>query len=166
MEAEDVDLLQSMPIFGGVTERALCYLLDKASKVSVSRGQFFFREGDPATGMFVLTRGQVEIVKERNGKQLVLGRLNAGDCFGEMALMDLHPRSASVRAVVDCGAICFTPADLHRLFEADVEQFAIIQMNMGREVCRRLREQDELLFSTAFEKASPGNVLPKAFHRT
>jgi CRP-like cAMP-binding protein len=58
----------------------------------------------------------------------------------------LFPRSASLRAVADCSAIELTPADLHRLYERDLEQFTLVQMNIGREVCRRLRSTDELLF--------------------
>jgi CRP-like cAMP-binding protein len=69
-----------------------------------------------------------------------------GDCFGEMALMDLFPRSASIRALVDSTAIELTPDDLLRLYDHDLEQFTLVQMNIGREVCRRLRATDELLF--------------------
>jgi CRP-like cAMP-binding protein len=63
-----------------------------------------------------------------------------------MALMDLFPRSASVRAVQDCHAIEIGPSDMLRLAQSDMEQFALIQMNLGREVCRRLRATDEQLF--------------------
>jgi CRP-like cAMP-binding protein len=63
-----------------------------------------------------------------------------------MALLDLFPRSASVRAVDDCRAIEIGSAALYRLFEHDAEQFALIQMNIAREVCRRLRATDERLF--------------------
>jgi CRP-like cAMP-binding protein len=72
--------------------------------------------------------------------------LGPGDCFGEMALMDLFPRSASVIARDDCRALEIAAGDLLDLYEHDVEQFALVQMNMGREVCRRLRATDELLF--------------------
>jgi CRP/FNR family cyclic AMP-dependent transcriptional regulator len=72
-----------------------------------------------------------------------------------MALMDLQPRSASVRADTDCLAIELAAADLMRLYEHDVEQFALIQMNMGREVCRRLRYTDELLFHFRMGGAAP-----------
>jgi hypothetical protein len=51
-----------------------------------------------------------------------------------------------VRAVDDCRAVEVGTNDLLRLYECDIEQFALIQMNMGREVCRRLRATDELLF--------------------
>jgi CRP-like cAMP-binding protein len=63
-----------------------------------------------------------------------------------MALLDLFPRSASVRADENCSAIRITSDNLLRLFERDAEQFALIQMNIGREISRRLRATDELLF--------------------
>ncbi len=56
------------------------------------------------------------------------------------------PRSACVIAITDCSAIELTPQALAELFERDAEQFALIQMNIGREVCRRLRAADERLF--------------------
>jgi CRP-like cAMP-binding protein len=62
-----------------------------------------------------------------------------------MAIMDLFPRSASVRAVEDCTAIRLSAANLYQVYAHDLEQFALIQMNMGREVCRRLRESDNRL---------------------
>ena len=60
--------------------------------------------------------------------------------------MDLSTRSASIRAVEDCAAIRVSAANLYKLYEQDPKQFALIQMNMGREVTRRLREADDRLF--------------------
>lgn len=77
--------------------------------------------------------------------------LKEGDCFGEMAVMDHCARSASVRAVEDCAAICISSANLYRVYGHDLKQFALIQMNMGREVCRRLRDADNRLFSASME---------------
>src|SRR4029453_4855365 len=80
------------------------------------------------------------------GQEHLLSILKEGDCFGEMAIMDLGPRSASVRAVEDCTAIQLSSTDLYQLCTLDLKQFSLIQMNMGREVCRRLREADNRLF--------------------
>ena len=135
-----------MPVFGAIREDMLEVLLQHAREVVVAAGEFFFRENDEASSMFVLEAGRVAVIKSWQGRELVLHGLGAGDCFGEMALMDLFPRSASVRADEDCRAIEFAAPDLLRLFERDAEQFALIQMNIGREVCRRLRTTDELLF--------------------
>jgi CRP-like cAMP-binding protein len=87
------------------------------------------------------------VLKSCRGQEYVLSILKEGDCFGEMAVMDLGPRSASVRAVEDCTAIHISAATLYQVYEQDLKQFALIQMNMGREVCRRLREADNRLFS-------------------
>ncbi|RYF34454.1 MAG: cyclic nucleotide-binding domain-containing protein [Comamonadaceae bacterium] len=156
MLASRVELLQQMPIFGAVAEDALEFLLAPAPLVERPAGSFFFREGEPAESMFVLESGQVTVSKSWQGHALLLRRLGAGDCFGEMALLDLFPRSASVRADVDCRAIELTPDNLYRLFEHDAAQFATIQMNIGREVSRRLRSTDELLFRARMGEALDG----------
>jgi CRP-like cAMP-binding protein len=141
-----LELLQGMPIFGALSEATLRLLLAPSPVREVAAGAAFFHEGEPADCMYVLERGRVAVVKHWQGQEWRLGQLGAGDCFGEMALMDLVPRSATVRALEDCLALVLTPADLQRLAEHDLEQFALVQMNIGREVCRRLRATDELLF--------------------
>jgi CRP/FNR family transcriptional regulator, cyclic AMP receptor protein len=147
MMATRIELLQGMPIFGAIREDVLQSLVEQASVVTVSAGGYFFREGDEARGMFVLEAGCAAVLKDWQGHKYKLNVFHRGDCFGEMALMDLMPRSASVKALEDCSAIELRPDHLMRLFEHDVEQFALIQMNMGREVCRRLRATDERLFA-------------------
>jgi CRP/FNR family cyclic AMP-dependent transcriptional regulator len=141
-----IELLQGMPIFGAIREDTLQFLLAQSRSVVVASGEFFFREAEAATGMFVLEGGRVAISRRWKDRDFILRHLSRGDCFGEMALMDLQPRSASVRALEDCSAIEIGADDLYRLFERDAEQFALIQMNMGREVSRRLRATDEMLF--------------------
>ncbi|VTU21833.1 Acetyltransferase Pat [Variovorax sp. SRS16] len=146
MLAARIEMMQQMPIFGAIGADAIEFLLAPAPLVTVRGGDFFFREGDPAASMFVLETGHVTVSKSWQGHELLLRRFAPGDCFGEMALLDLFPRSASVRADEDCDAIELTPENLYRLFERDAEQFALIQMNIGREMSRRLRATDELLF--------------------
>ncbi len=141
------DLLRRMPVFGGLNDNALNLILSRSEAVSVPAGEYFFREGEGADSFFVLEKGTV--IVERNWEQstLELGRLKRGDCMGEMAIIDLMPRSASVRAEVDCEAIEITLRSLHELYKQEVEQYAIIMMNMGREVSRRLRRTDDRLLA-------------------
>lgn len=162
MDTTRIDLLQRMPIFGAIREDALCFLVENARSVCKNDGELFFREGDAASGMFVLEKGSVAISKTWDGREFILRHLGAGDCFGEMALMDLLPRSASVRAIEDCVALELRPEDLYRLYQRDREQFALIQINMGREVCRRLRATDDLLFHAEMGEA----VTPTSRYRS
>jgi CRP/FNR family cyclic AMP-dependent transcriptional regulator len=160
MSSRRIELLQQMPVFGALREDSLTLLLGLAQMVTVPAGGYFFREHDQADSMYVLESGRVAVIKTWRGEDFVLHTLAAGDCFGEMALMDLHPRSASVRADAQCHALQIGADGLMHLYERDVEQFAVIQMNIGREVCRRLRATDEMLFQarmggTPFQSATP-----------
>jgi CRP-like cAMP-binding protein len=157
-----IEVLQRMPIFGAVRDDALRILLERARTVEVCADAFYFREGDVARSMFVLEAGRALVTKAWRGREFVLNGLGPGDCFGEMSLMDLGPRSASVMAEQDCRAIEFSTDDLLNLYERDVEQFALVQMNISREVCRRLRATDELLFRARMGDVQAG---PEVFFR-
>jgi CRP/FNR family transcriptional regulator, cyclic AMP receptor protein len=157
-----IEVLQRMPIFGAVRDDALRILLEHARTVEVYADAFYFREGDIARSMFVLEAGRARVTKAWGLREFVLSSLGPGDCFGEMSLIDLGPRSASVMAEQDCCAIEFSTDDLLNLYERDVEQFALVQMNISREVCRRLRATDELLFRARMGEVQAG---PQAFFR-
>jgi CRP-like cAMP-binding protein len=148
-----IELLQLMPVFGAASAETIEFLLAAAPVLALPCGAYFFHEGDPPKGMFVLETGRVTVFKGWQGHRLLLGRLGQGDCFGEMALLDLFPRSASVRADEDCSAIEITSANLFRLYERNLEQFTLIQMNIAREMSRRLRSTDELLFRARMGEA-------------
>lgn len=155
MAASRIELMQQMPIFGAIGAQTIEFLLAAAPVIEMPCGGYFFREGEPGHGMFVLESGSVTVSKSWRSHELLLSRLGQGDCFGEMALLDLFPRSASVRAEADCVAIELSSANLYRLFERDVEQFALIQMNIAREMSRRLRVTDDLLFRTRMGEHDP-----------
>jgi len=159
MRETPIELLQRMPIFGALRADTVQFLLQHVRSVAVAAGEDFFRERDQADCLYVLESGRVAVLKTWQGDETLLRYLGRGDCFGEMALMDLFPRSATVRAVEDCKALALAPADLYRLFEHDAEQFALIQMNMGREVCRRLRETDEELFRARMAGAKQASAV-------
>ena len=156
MQAVRIQLLQRMPIFGGIRDDILGFLLELAPIVRVPKDGFFFREDEEGQSMFVLEEGRVAVLKRWQDGNCVLQILERGDCFGEMALLDLFPRSASVCAVEDCVAIELSAASLYELYKKDLEQFAMIEMNMGREVSRRLRESHERLFRVRMGVADAG----------
>jgi CRP/FNR family cyclic AMP-dependent transcriptional regulator len=159
-----IELLQAMPLFGGITEEALSFLLGLCSEVSVAAGDFFFREDEEGQSMFVLQEGKAAVVKNWQGHHYLLTALAPGACFGEMSLMDMRHRSASVVAVDACRAIQLSGACLLALYEKDLEQFTLIQMNMGREVSRRLRDADERLFQA--KMGAPGVLTEYVFRST
>ncbi|HQV22418.1 MAG: cyclic nucleotide-binding domain-containing protein [Moraxellaceae bacterium] len=156
MDKQSLSLLQAMPIFGGVEESALELLLQYCPQVHVDTDCYFFKEGDSANSLFILKEGKVVVLKD---ERIKLQYLSAGDCFGEMALIDLNPRSASVLAVEDCVALEISYQTLYILYEQYLPQFTLIQMNLARELSRRLRALDERLSNLDKELLKLINVL-------
>ena len=146
-----INILQNMPIFGGIREDILEFILQTAETTLVPAGEYFFREDETGNSMYVLEIGKVIVTKSWKGRDYCLMELHEGDCFGEMSLIDLGPRTASVRAIHDCSAIKLSNSNILRIYRKDLEQFTMIQMNMGREVSRRLRKMDDELFHVRVE---------------
>lgn len=155
MTRSRIELLQAMPIFGGISGETLQFLIDCASIVEKTAAEHFFREGEKADAMFVLESGKVAVSKQWNGQDHLLKELSQGDCFGEMAVIDLSPRSASVMAIEPCSAIAIDYANMLDLHMHNLEQFTLIQMNIARELSRRLRLSDEQLFQARFNPNQP-----------
>jgi CRP-like cAMP-binding protein len=143
MSQSRIELLQRMPVFHGIHDATLQVLLESAQIISLPAGSHFFRQGDEALYMYVLESGRAAVCKTWGGQEVAIATINAGDCFGEVALIDLASRSATVRAETDCVAIEISAVHLYRIHDTDIEQFIAVQANIARELCRRLRLADD-----------------------
>jgi predicted acylesterase/phospholipase RssA/CRP-like cAMP-binding protein len=92
--------LSEVAILAGLPAALLDEVAARARTVSVRAGDWIFREGDSANGLFVVLSGRLEVVAEdgASGPAVVLRELGSGDAVGELALLADSPRSASVRA--------------------------------------------------------------------
>lgn len=143
------ETLQQTPIFGAMDEAALRFLLERSRTCDHVAGSLVTCEGDTGTGLFVLLSGRVAVQRHWGDHEVLLRELGAGECFGEMALLDLGKRSASVLALEDCHVLEMETGLLHDFFEHDTRQFALMQMNIARELSRRLRTTFNTLFAAA-----------------
>ena len=147
MTAEErIHLLQSMPFFGAINDASVALILGQSKTINVKAGGYFFHQGEKGDSLFLIEKGRSAIFKKYENKEYILRHAEDGDCFGELALIDFSPRSASVRAETNCTAIKIPSSALLSLFQQNPEQFLIIQMNIGREVSRRLRASDDRWF--------------------
>jgi CRP/FNR family cyclic AMP-dependent transcriptional regulator len=156
MDAGRIEALRSTAMFGAVKEDVIVFVLEHAESRHVEAGEFFFRQSDEGRSAFLLESGSVSILKEWAGESEHLRRLGVGDCFGEVALLDFGPRSASVVADTPCQALEISAPLLRLVGKSDPAQFALIYMNLGRELSRRLRDADERLFRSHVEPSASG----------
>jgi len=98
-------------------------------------GAFVFREGERGDCMYIIEQGQVEILLEGEGKPRRLALLAEGDFFGEMAVLEELPRTASARAVTACSLLRIDRPTFDQLIRHNPE----IAVRMLRKLCHRLR---------------------------
>ena len=151
--SESADFLRNISIFGALSDDALEFLSDRLEFVSRRPGELFFEEGETGDAVYVLLEGRADVEKRGKGHRIVLATLEEKACFGEIALVAVSPRSASVRAATDCRAARLAHRALYELHGHDLEQFTLMQMNLGREIARRLAETSDLLFAHSLVEA-------------
>ena len=151
----DPSVLSSVPAFGGLTIETLGFLLDRATPTEVDKGDYFFRQGDVGDAVYILETGRVAVEKQQGANRYLLRILEDGDCFGEIALLSVTKRTASIRAVESCLALRITNRHLRDLYAHDLEQFTLLVMNLGREVCRRFADVDKRLFEFVSPSLKP-----------
>jgi CRP-like cAMP-binding protein len=94
--------LRDVRLFRQIAEPELRVLAGSLRERTLRKGQALFREGDAGDEMFIVRRGSIVISKAVTGRvEQVLARIGPGDFFGEMALFDHSPRSATVQADSD-----------------------------------------------------------------
>lgn len=140
---------EKVPIFSGMTPDCLMRTLSVAEYFPVKAGEVVFNERDIGDSFFVLIAGKVVVEKVRNDKVIELARLGAGNCFGEMALVGNHLRSATVRALGDVVTMRF----YRELVDANPESAHIIYRNIARILANRLDESSEMLADLAGKKS-------------
>ena len=141
-----IQRLQSTALFGATNDETVSFVLEKAPRITVEAGHWFFREGERGASIYWLEEGRVAICMRRGEADVELRQLGPGDCFGEVALLDFGPRSASVRALETCNALEITSGLLREISRRDLEQYTLLTMNLGRELARRARSAEHLLF--------------------
>ena len=108
--------------------------------VTHKAGSLIFREDEAGDAMFIIQKGQVEILKVVGRKEQRLALLEEGDFFGEMAILEDLPRAASARAVTDCELMRIDSSTFDHMVRHNPE----IPIRMLRKLSARLRERAEL----------------------
>ena len=97
--ADYIEFLKHVRLFEDLDRKSLEAIANAAVEQTYAVGQDIVRQGDTGVGAFIIKQGRAEAVQDRSGHPHKLAELKTGDVFGEMALLDEFPRSATVRAI-------------------------------------------------------------------
>ncbi len=124
--------LKSIPLFSGLGADALLPVAAITEQESFKAGEVIFEQGDAGEHLYVITRGQVEVVR---GEER-LASLGVGECFGEMAVLDRTKRSATVRTLEDTELLTTGREHFHDLLDLYPE----LARGIARVLTERLRK--------------------------
>src|SRR4051812_13105728 len=142
----DREFLARIPIFAGLPPEILDQFIRAGQLMDMPAGCQLIAEGDPARSVFVVCEGALEIRKRgANGADIRVAVLHAGACVGEMALIDIQPRSATVSTVTAARVFRLELSEIGKLHRSNKDAYTFLVMNIAREISRRLRRADQVL---------------------
>jgi CRP-like cAMP-binding protein len=138
--------LRAIGLFGGLTDEDLRHLVATLQVLTPPPGEILFREGDQGRDMFVVLEGEVEVLKRsKTGADARVAMLGPGDWFGEMSILDVQPRSATVVGLAPSRLLKIRTQDLEALYRQDLKAYSLVILNLARELSRRLRVADGMI---------------------
>ncbi len=138
--------LREIGLFGGLGDDVLRDLASSLDLIELAPGDTVFREGDSGREMFVVLDGEMEVLRRsKRDFEARVAILGPNDWFGEMSILDVMPRSATVRVVAPSKLLRITAHDLDALYRRDLRSYSLLVLNVAREMSRRLRVCDNLL---------------------
>ena len=133
------EALKNAPMFAELGNSDLKRLAKLMAEMQFAAGSVVIKEGDQAAGLFVVSSGKLEAVRGGSaGHAQALATYRPGDFFGEMALLEGFPRSATVRAIEDSECLVMTRGD----FMAELKNHPNLAVGMLPALVRRLRDAD------------------------
>lgn len=139
-------MLQNIPLFSSLGEAELASLSNKVITRQFPRNTVIINEGDHSDSLYIINSGSVKVfLSDNEGKEVILNTQGTGEYFGELALLDSQPRSASVITTEKSSLSIISKAN----FEAFLEKHPEANLKIMRGIIKRLRLLSEDVKSLA-----------------
>jgi len=135
--------LLATPFFGGLSDAGLELLVSMLVERRFDADATVVAEGEPGRSMFIVHSGELVVSKLADAARAIrMARLEPGDFFGEMTLIEMQNRSATVVAESPTVLYELTAGKLYTCYKSDIHAYVMVMQNINRELCRRLRRAD------------------------
>ncbi len=134
---EKILLLKEIDIFSGLSAAELAAIAAETKELDYPEGDIVIQQDEVGETVFLIIEGKVAVIKELgDGEQVTLDHISSGGAFGEMALIDDAPRSATIRTVTTCRFLI-----LHKQeFKETAMEFPRISLQICSELSQRIRD--------------------------
>lgn len=139
-------LLRNISLFSGLSEAQLDCIGQMAVVQLEPRHKTIVRAGDKPDALYIIVRGSVKVLsRDAAGHEVILSMLTAGECFGEMGLIDDSPRSADVITSEPCDLLAISRADFIGALSGNFD----LGLGVMKSLVMRLRETNRKIESLA-----------------
>jgi CRP-like cAMP-binding protein len=146
--------LLGTPFFGGLSETSLDLLVSMLVERRFDAGAIVVAEGEPGRSMFIVHAGQLVVSRRLDSGHIIrMSDLEPGDFFGEMTLIEMQNRSATVVAETPTLLYELTARELYKCYKTDIHAYVMVMQNINRELCRRLRRADNRIAELQMSRA-------------
>ena len=141
-----VNILVNIPYFSELTIEEIQNLVESSQKLRCPRGSIVLHKDDVGDETYLIMTGKVKVIlTHKGGKELILNILKPGDFFGEMAVFDNMPRSATVVAEEDCELLIISRENIANQIKRNPQ----IAFKLLSDMSKRLRDADEQISGLA-----------------
>ena len=144
-----LSILPEVAIFGGASDAQRDEILRRLEIGAFKKGEFVFEKGDEPAFIYVVKKGRVDLFISDRGIILEKKTLSVRECFGVASLMSMQRHTSTAVALEDCEVMVLSRQALLELQSEDIELFALLMMNIARELARRLKLTDDILLTYA-----------------
>ena len=147
---KNIELLKTVSLFWDLDKTELGYISDKMVSKKFENGNLIFLEESEGKNLFFVVEGSVKVTRlSKDGREVILAMLNAGDFFGEMSLLDGEARSANVIALEKTEVLSLNRDD----FLDVLHDYPKIAIQLLKEMTSRLRKSDRQIVSLSLSDA-------------
>ena len=147
---KNIELLKTVSLFWDLDKTELGYISDRMVSKKFENGNLIFLEESEGKNLFFVVEGSVKVTRlSKDGREVILAMLNAGDFFGEMSLLDGEARSANVIALEKTEVLSLNRDD----FLVVLQDYPKIAIQLLKEMTSRLRKSDRQIVSLSLSDA-------------
>ncbi len=136
--------LRTLPMFEALAEDRLAAIVKVASLRRIERQTVVLNAGDHTDSLYLILSGGLKVLIEGDdGREVILSMLGPGEFFGEMGIIDDHPRSATVKTTEPSNLVVISKADFQRCLADNFD----VSLFIMRSLVKRLRQADRKIES-------------------
>ncbi|WP_020680256.1 cyclic nucleotide-binding domain-containing protein [Marinobacterium rhizophilum] len=145
MEDLGLPYFRTISTFGALSDTTVVHLIRCGEVQALEPGEILFEAGDPSEGFYIILKGQLAFHKYHQGHYGFIRNYHFGENIGFVGMIALHRRIGRARAVGEVIVVKISTRLFNDLYETNTQEFALLLMNLSRDMARGIRAVDNLL---------------------